>query len=144
MKKEKEDELQKELEMIQGEDEQLQQVEDSFGVFTDKYPIIVELGLDLAALVKQKINGETARDKVVLMRKSIITDLGINVPGINFKDNTSFRPRGRYIIRIKGAKAAEGVLKSGYLLALKTPNVMADLDAEPAKDPILARMDIGF
>ncbi|MGQ0518336.1 FHIPEP family type III secretion protein, partial [Bacillus sp. D-CC] len=38
--------------------------------------------------------------------------------------------------RIKGAKAAEGVLKSGYLLALKTPNVMADLDAEPAKDPI--------
>ncbi len=126
----------KELEMIQGEDEQLQQVEDSFGVFTDKYPIIVELGLDLAALVKQKINGETARDKVVLMRKSIITDLGINVPGINFKDNTSFRPRGRYIIRIKGAKAAEGVLKSGYLLALKTPNVMADLDAEPAKDPI--------
>lgn len=70
------------------------------------------------------------------MRKSIITDLGINVPGINFKDNTSFRPRGRYIIRIKGAKAAEGVLKSGYLLALKTPNVMADLDAEPAKDPI--------
>ncbi len=125
IKKEKEDELQKELEMIQGEDEQLQQVEDSFGVFTDKYPIIVELGLDLAALVKQKINGETARDKVVLMRKSIITDLGINVPGINFKDNTSFRPRGRYIIRIKGAKAAEGVLKSGYLLALKTPNVMA-------------------
>lgn len=41
--------------MIQGEDEQLQQVEDSFGVFTDKYPIIVELGLDLAALVKQKL-----------------------------------------------------------------------------------------
>ena len=71
--------------MIQGEDEQLQQVEDSFGVFTDKYPIIVELGLDLAALVKQKINGETARDKVVLMRKSIITDLGINVHELTLK-----------------------------------------------------------
>lgn len=136
LKKEKEAELQKELEMIQSDEDQMKKVEDSFGVFTDKYPIIVELGLDLAALVKQKINGETARDKVVLMRKSIITDLGINVPGINFKDNTSFRPRGRYVIRIKGAKVAEGVLKSGYLLALKTPNVMADLDAEPAKDPI--------
>ncbi|MGG2092746.1 flagellar biosynthesis protein FlhA [Bacillus sp. S13(2024)] len=136
LKKEEEAELQKELEMIQSDDDQIKKVEDSFGVFTDKYPIIVELGLDLAALVKQKINGETARDKVVLMRKSIITDLGINVPGINFKDNTSFRPRGRYVIRIKGAKVAEGVLKSGYLLALKTPNVMADLDAEPAKDPI--------
>ncbi|MEI4830609.1 flagellar biosynthesis protein FlhA [Bacillus sp. FJAT-53711] len=136
LKKEEEEALQKELEMIQSDDDQIKKVEDSFGVFTDKYPIIVELGLDLAALVKQKINGETARDKVVLMRKSIITDLGINVPGINFKDNTSFRPRGRYVIRIKGAKVAEGVLKSGYLLALKTPNVMADLDAEPAKDPI--------
>lgn len=136
LKREKDEELQKELEMIQSDEDQLQKVEDSFGVFTDKYPIIVELGLDLAALVKQKINGETARDKVVLMRKSIITDLGINVPGINFKDNTSFRPRGRYVIRVKGAKVAEGVLKSGYLLALKTPNVMADLDAEPAKDPI--------
>ena len=136
LKKEEEEAMQKELEMIQSDDDQIKKVEDSFGVFTDKYPIIVELGLDLAALVKQKINGETARDKVVLMRKSIITDLGINVPGINFKDNTSFRPRGRYVIRIKGAKVAEGVLKSGYLLALKTPNVMADLDAEPAKDPI--------
>ena len=70
--------------MIQG-DEQLQQVK----ILYDKYPI-VELGLDLAALVKQKINGETARDKVVLMRKSNYYDLGINVPGINFKDNTSF------------------------------------------------------
>ena len=66
MKKEKEDELQKELEMIQGEDEQLQQVEDSFGVFTDKYPIIVELGLDLAALVKQKINGKQLVIKLFL------------------------------------------------------------------------------
>ncbi|MFX3622705.1 MAG: flagellar biosynthesis protein FlhA [Ectobacillus sp.] len=124
-----------EMEMIR-EEENTNQVEDSFGVFTDKYPIIVELGLDLAALVKQKINGETARDKVVLMRKSIIHDLGINVPGINFKDNTSFRPRGKYVIKIKGAKVAEGVLKTGYLLALKTPHVMADLDAEPTKDPV--------
>jgi hypothetical protein len=39
----KQDELQKEIEMIQGEDEQLQQVEDSFGVFTDKYPIEARL-----------------------------------------------------------------------------------------------------
>ncbi len=52
--------------MIQGEDEQLQQVEDSFGVFTDKYPIIVELGLDLAALVKQKINGKQLVIKLFL------------------------------------------------------------------------------
>ncbi|MCP8968869.1 flagellar biosynthesis protein FlhA [Ectobacillus ponti] len=134
-KKQQEQELQQEMEMIKNEGD-TKQVEDSFGVFTDKYPIIVELGLDLAALVKQKINGETARDKVMLMRKSIINDLGINVPGINFKDNTSFRPRGKYVITIKGAKVAEGVLKSGHLLALKTPHVMTDLDAEPTKDPV--------
>lgn len=66
IKKEKEDELQKEIEMIQGEDEQLQQVEDSFGVFTDKYPIIVELGLDLAALVKQKLTGKQRVIKLFL------------------------------------------------------------------------------
>lgn len=137
LNQEKEEKLQEELNMMKNEAEAgAGQLDDSFGVFTDKYPIIVELGLDLAALVKQKINGETARDKVVLMRKSIINDLGINIPGINFKDNTSFKPRGRYIIKIKGAKAAEGVLKSGYLLALKTPHVMVDLDAEPTKDPI--------
>ncbi|MFD3445983.1 flagellar biosynthesis protein FlhA [Microbacteriaceae bacterium 4G12] len=137
LKKEKEQQLQEELDMIKSEEDGgAKKMEDSFGVFTDKYPIIVELGLDLAALVKQKINGETARDKVVLMRKSIINDLGINIPGINFKDNTSFKPRGRYVIHVKGAKVAEGVLKTGYLLALKTPHVMADLDAEPTKDPV--------
>jgi flagellar biosynthesis protein FlhA len=136
MKKETERKLHEEMEMIKSEGDGGKPLEDSFGVFTDKYPIIVELGLDLAALVKQKINGETARDKVILMRKSIINDLGVNVPGINFKDNTSFRPRGKYVIKIKGAKVAEGVLKSGHLLALKTPHVMADLDAEPTKDPV--------
>ncbi len=82
--------------------------------------LLSELGLDLAALVKQKINGETARDKLFLVRKSIITDPGINVPGINFKDNTSFRPRGRYIIRIKGAKAAEGVLNQVIIITENT------------------------
>lgn len=38
--------------MIQGEDEQLQQVEDSFGVFTDKYPIIVEPRLRFSSTCK--------------------------------------------------------------------------------------------
>lgn len=96
----------------------------------------MELGLNIAALVKQKMNGETAKDKVVLMRKSILQDLGIGVPGINFKDNTSFQPRGKYEIKVKGVAVASGVLKAGHLLALKTPGVMMDLDAEPTKDPI--------
>ncbi len=98
--------------------------------------MVVELGLNIAALVKQKMNGETAKDKVVLMRKSILQDLGIGVPGINFKDNTSFQPRGKYEIKVKGVAVASGVLKAGHLLALKTPGVMMDLDAEPTKDPI--------
>lgn len=108
----------------------------AFGAAQEKYPIVVELGLNIAALVKQKINGETAKDKVILMRKSIMQDLGIGVPGINFKDNTSYRPRGKYVIKIKGVPIAEGILKAGHLLALKTPGVMVDLNAEPTKDPI--------
>lgn len=70
------------------------------------------------------------------MRKLIIIDFGINVFGINFKDNMSFRLCGCYIIWIKGVKVVEGVLKLGYLLVLKILNVMVDLDVELVKDLI--------
>jgi len=137
LKAEEDKAMKKELEILQGEAQpEHHQESDSFGIARDKYPIIVELGLDLAALVKQKVNGETAKDKVVLMRKSIVADMGVNVPGINFRDNTSFKPRGTYMIRIRGVKVAEGVLKVGYLLALKTPHVMEELNAQPTKDPV--------
>lgn len=137
LKEEEERALKKELEMLENEAQpEHNQESDSFGITRDKYPIIVELGLDLAALVKQKIDGETAKDKVMLMRKSIVADMGVNVPGINFRDNTSFKPRGKYEIRVRGVKVAEGILNVGYLLALKTPHVMEELNAQPTKDPV--------
>ncbi|WP_099222073.1 FHIPEP family type III secretion protein [Listeria costaricensis] len=137
LKKAHEKELAAEMAEIQAENRrQEEEHQQAFGASQEKYPVVVELGLNIAALVKQKVQGETAKDKVILMRKSIMQDLGIGVPGINFKDNTSFRPRGKYVIKIKGVKAAEGVLKAGQLLALKTPGVMEELNAEPTKDPI--------
>ncbi len=136
LKEEEEKAMKRELEVLQGNAQPGHDKEsDSFGITCDNYPIAIELGLDLAALVKQKVNGETAKDKVVLMRKSIVADKGVNVPGIHFRDNTSFRPRGKYIIKIRGVKIAEGVLNVGYLLALKTPHVVEDLHAQPTKDP---------
>ncbi|MBF2518707.1 flagellar biosynthesis protein FlhA [Listeria marthii] len=137
LKKKEQLELEKEMELIQSETNSAEaEHNQAFGAAREKFPVVVELGLNIAALVKQKMNGETAKDKVVLMRKSILQDLGIGVPGINFKDNTSFQPRGKYEIKVKGVAVASGVLKAGHLLALKTPGVMMDLDAEPTKDPI--------
>ena len=116
--------------------EVIEEVGDNFSVVQNNLPILVELGIDLVPLITQKLDGVTAADKVSLMRKTIAQELGVKVPAISFQDNTSLKPKGKYVIKIKGTKVAEGILKSGHLLALKTPHVYSELNAEPARDPI--------
>lgn len=133
-KKEKENSEKNEL--LKKEEAQSEEISENFGVHMNSHPILVEMGIDLVPLISQKIDGATASDKVNMMRKTIAKELGIRVPGIQFQDNTKLKPKGKYVIKIKGTRVAEGVIKSGHLFALKTPHVMQELNAEPGKDPI--------
>lgn len=134
---EKEEAVRKEIEdMEKVETEDDDEVEEQLGVYQENNPILIEVGVDLIPLITQKKDGVTVKDKIRLMRKELLKDIGLKVPAVSIQDNTSLNPKGKYVIKIKGTKVAEGVLKADHLLALKTPNVMMDLDAEPAKDPI--------
>ncbi|MEJ1517128.1 FHIPEP family type III secretion protein [Bacillus cereus] len=133
--RENEEKMLKELAEIKDKEEEQEkaQISDNVALARKNDLILVELGVDLIPLV---LRNEKAKNKVELMRKMIATQLGIRVPAISIKDNTGLKPKGRYVIKIKGAKVAEGVLKSGHLLALKTPHTLSELNAEPVKDPI--------
>lgn len=133
--KKKEEELLKDIEEMKKHDEQSakENLTDNIGIGRKNELVLVEIGMDLVPLV---LKNQKAKNKVELMRKMIATQLGIRVPAITIKDNTSLKPKGKYVIKVKGAKVAEGILKSGHLLALKTPHTLSDLKAEPAKDPI--------
>lgn len=135
LEKQEKEEQEKE-ELLKQDEAKSEDISESFGVHMNSHPILVEMGIDLVPLISQKIDGATASDKVNMMRKTIAKELGIRVPGIQFQDNTKLKPKGKYVIKIKGTKVAEGVIKSGHLFALKTPHVMQELNAEPGKDPI--------
>lgn len=142
MRLEKEEVVRKEIEEMEKEGATNEEVVDeSLGIYQENNPILVEIGVDLIPLITQKKDGVTAKDKIKLMRKSLLKDIGLKVPAVSIQDNTSLTPKGKYVIKIKGVKVAEGVLKVDHLLALKTPHVMVDLDAEPAKDPIWGTTD---
>lgn len=133
----KEEVVAKELaEMEQEEAAQKEDAGDNISVHTKTFPILVEVGMDLIPLIKQKKDGQTARDKVNLMRRTIAKELGIRIPAISFQDNSSLKPKGSYVLKINGTKVGEGDLKRGHLFALKTPLVMAELEAEPGNEPI--------
>lgn len=133
--KEKSEQVARELEELKAkeQDTENQKVSDNVELGKKKELILLEIGLDLIPLI---LRNEKAKNKIELMRKIIATQLGIRVPAISIKDNTSLKPKGRYVIKIKGAKVAEGVLKSGHLLALKTPHTLSELSSEPTRDPI--------
>ncbi|MFP3725768.1 FHIPEP family type III secretion protein [Priestia filamentosa] len=133
--KEKSEKIAKELEEIKAKEQQegVEEVSNNVELGKKKELILLEIGLDLIPLISKS---EKAKNKIELMRKIIATQLGIRVPAISIKDNTSLKPKGKYVIKVKGAKVAEGILKSGHLLALKTPHTLSELNSEPTKDPI--------
>lgn len=101
-------------------------------------PITLELGIGLIPVLEGTgAKGEvTLQDKIKIMRKVIANNLGVKIPQIHVTDNPSLFPYTKYRIKIKNTLVAEGELRSGKLLALKTPYVVKDINGEPTKDPI--------
>lgn len=124
----------------QMEEEQGQMMEqEKMEVNTEIEPITIELGIGLLPIVGQGENaaqGANIQDKIKLMRMEIAKELGVKIPKIHVVDNSSLFPYTKYRFKIKDNLVAEGELRIGKLLALKTPYVMKDISGEPTKDPI--------
>lgn len=106
---------------------------------TEIEPITIELGSMLLPIVGQPNETEkreTLQDNIKMMRMEIAKQLGVKIPKIHVVDNSALYPYTKYRFKIKDNLVAEGDLRVGKLLALKTPYVVKDISGEPTKDPI--------
>lgn len=82
-------------------------------------PIEIELGLALIPLV----SGEgKLLQRITNLRRRIAEEMGLTVPPIRVRDNIAL-PQNRYVIKVRGAKVAEGEVYPGKLLAVGGANL---------------------
>lgn len=105
-------------------------------------PITLVLGYQLIPLAQTESGGETLKDKIIMMRKNIASELGVKIPSIRVIDDSSLMPYTKYQIKVKENLTAEGELKVNQLLALKTPYVIDEIEGTPTKDPIFGEESV--
>ncbi|MDO5111909.1 MAG: flagellar biosynthesis protein FlhA [Clostridia bacterium] len=93
----------------------------------------VELGYGLLPLVDASQGGDLL-ERVVMIRRQLVMDLGIIVPVIRLRDNIQISS-SQYVIKIKGIEVASGEVKMDHFLALSTGEVMGKIDGIPTVEP---------
>lgn len=93
----------------------------------------VELGYGLLPLVDASQGGDLL-ERVVMIRRQLVMDLGIIVPVIRLRDNIQINS-SQYVIKIKGIEVASGEVKMDHFLALSTGDVMGKIDGIPTVEP---------
>ncbi len=96
-------------------------------------PLSVELGKALLPLV-DPAQGAKLLERVVSIRRHIAKEIGIIVPGIQFRDNLNLKPN-TYVINIKDVKVAEGEVLVNQFLAIGPENVLKQLKGTRTLDP---------
>jgi flagellar biosynthesis protein FlhA len=79
-------------------------------------PIEVELGYSLVELINVEKGGDLLK-RIVMLRRSFATDLGLVVPPVRIRDNITLSPDS-YAIRIFDQVAGKGELMPGKFLVL--------------------------
>ena len=93
----------------------------------------VELGYGLLPLVDATQGGDLL-ERVVMIRRQLVMDLGIIVPVIRLRDNIQIGS-SQYVIKIKGIEVASGEVKMDHFLALSTGQALGKLDGIPTVEP---------
>ncbi len=93
----------------------------------------VELGYGLLPLVDATQGGDLL-ERVVMIRRQLVMDLGIIVPVIRLRDNIQIGS-SQYVIKIKGIEVASGEVKMDHFLALSTGEAMGKVDGIPTVEP---------
>ncbi len=93
----------------------------------------VELGYGLLPLVDASQGGDLL-ERVVMIRRQLVMDLGIIVPVIRLRDNIQIGS-SQYVIKIKGIEVASGEVKMDHFLALSTGEALGKIDGIPTVEP---------
>ena len=95
--------------------------------------ISVELGYGLLPLVDASQGGDLL-ERVVMIRRQCVMDLGVIVPVIRLRDNIQLGT-SEYVIKIKGVEVARGEVMLDHFLALSTGEVLGKVDGIETVEP---------
>jgi flagellar biosynthesis protein FlhA len=93
----------------------------------------VELGYGLLPLVDASQGGDLL-ERVVMIRRQCVMDLGIIVPVIRLRDNIQLNS-SEYVIKIRGIEVAKGEVMLDHFLALSTGEVLGKVDGIETIEP---------
>jgi flagellar biosynthesis protein FlhA len=96
-------------------------------------PMELEISAGLVRLVDPAMGGDVL-DRVTRIRREMAVELGLVVPPVRIRDNTRLEAN-RYVIKIKGAPVAEGVVYPDRLLAMDAGGAKGKIDGLPGKEP---------
>jgi len=95
--------------------------------------ISMELGYGLLPLVDASQGGDLL-ERVVMIRRQCVMDLGIIVPVIRLRDNIQLGT-SEYIIKIKGVEVARAKVMLDHFLALSTGEVLGKVEGIETVEP---------
>lgn len=95
-------------------------------------PVELELGFGLVPMAMEQEGGKLLA-RITNLRRKLAEELGLLVPPIRVRDNLLLPPN-RYVVKVRGAKVAEGDCHPHKLLAIGSPN-LPPLDGIATKDP---------
>ena len=95
-------------------------------------PVELELGFALVPMAMEQEGGKLL-SRITNLRRKLAEELGLLVPPIRVRDNLLLSPN-RYVVKVRGAKVAEGDCHPHKLLAIGSPN-LPPLDGIATQDP---------
>ncbi len=95
--------------------------------------ISMELGYGLLPLVDASQGGDLL-ERVVMIRRQCVMDLGIIVPVIRLRDNIQLGT-SEYVIKIKGVEVSRGKVMLDHFLALSTGEVLGKVEGIETVEP---------
>ncbi|MEO1045888.1 MAG: flagellar biosynthesis protein FlhA [Pseudomonadota bacterium] len=108
--------------------------EETDGVDVAAVPLPIEIGLGPA--LHDQWHGEAAiiSSRVGTLRREFTEQFGFGFAEVKLRQDSRLKPQG-YAIRLSGVPHGEGEILSDKLLAVRSENVMKDLDGISATDP---------
>lgn len=131
--KKKEEAAIMEEEIVKQEEEKKKKTEDAAGLLQiDKMEL--ELGYNLISIADKNSGGDLP-DRLTLLRRQMVMDLGLIIPPIRIRDNLQLKPN-EYLIIIKGMDVARGILYPDKFLAMNVNNSDEKLEGVEVKEPV--------
>jgi flagellar biosynthesis protein FlhA len=96
-------------------------------------PMELEVGVGLVRLVEPP-GGGGILEAVSRIRRQLAVELGLVVPPVRILDNPGLRANA-YVIKIRGAAVATGVLRPDRLLAMDAGGARGPLEGEKTEEP---------